>query len=340
MIDDAPVRVMAVGTVMVDVLAVGLPGIAEPGHVVYAPKGVQSRIGGHAVDVAIDLVALGHPPDAVALVAGVGTGMHASFADAEIARHGFQTLVQRFDTCDTGTNLVLEVEGEDRRFHIDPGANWLLDPGHVLEAARQFDPQVLTVRPGYTGIDHQLPDVLAPFRNTLVLLDVMQPHPARPPDLVVEALEHVDVVHCNEHEALLATGARDLDDAVDVLLDGGAGLVLLTSGGGGAHAVTPRDWVTQRGYRVDVVDATGCGDAFCAGAIAWLAATASPPTRETVDGLDADDLALLLAHAQAIGASAATAVGCVEGVSRRRVDELRAGQTTRVLSQTRATSRA
>ncbi len=337
---DQRVRVMAIGTVMVDVLAVGLPGVAEPGHVVYAPHGVQARIGGHAADVAIDLVSLGHPPDAVALVAGVGTGMHASFADAEIARHGFQTYLQRFATCDTGTNLVLEVDGEDRRSHVDPGANWLLEARHVLDAVERFDPQVVSLRPGDTGIDPRLTDVLAPLGDALVLLDVMQPHPSRPADLVLGAMEQVDVVHCNEHEALLATGEPDLDGAVDTLLDAGAGLVLVTAGGTGARAVTARYRVSQPGYRVEVVDATGCGDAFCAGVIAWLSAAAPPPTRAIIDGLDADDLTLLLAHAQAVGASAATAVGCVEGVDRRRIEGLRAGQTTRVLSQTRAMTRA
>jgi hypothetical protein len=55
--------------------------------------------------------------------------------------------------------------------------------------------------------------------------------------------------------------------------------------------------------------------------------------------LTPDDLAELLAHAQAVGASAATKTGCVEGVSRRLVDELRTSQVSRMLADTRTEAR-
>lgn len=329
-----PARVMAVGTVMVDVLAVGLPHVAAPGHVVYAPREIESLIGGHPIDVAIDLSKLGFPARSIGLVAALGDGMYGSYVAEVIEGYAFETFLQRVPSHDTGKNLVLEVEGEDRRFHIDPGANWFLDPAHVSDALAHFAPEVLTVRPGYTGIDLHLREILSDVPDALVLLDVMQPHPSRPVDLVVPALPYVDIIHCNEKEAMAVTGAPTVEGAVKSLLDRGPQVVLLTSGAAGARAATSAHAVAQPGFQIEAVDATGCGDAFCAGVIEWLIQFASTPTRSTLEEMTTDQLAELLAHAQAVGASAATAAGCVEGVSRRLVEELRTAQTPRILAAT------
>ncbi|MGA7272848.1 MAG: PfkB family carbohydrate kinase [Acidimicrobiia bacterium] len=330
-----PARVMAVGTVMVDVLAVGLPHIAEPGHVVYTPSEIESLIGGHPVDVAIDLVKLGFPSRSIGLVAAVGHGMYGAHVTEIIERHDVETFLQPVPSHDTGKNLVLEVEGEDRRFHLDPGANWYLDPDHVAGALERFGPHVLTLRPGYTGIDLHLEALLADLSGVLVMLDVMQPHPSRPVDLVVPVLPRVHIVHCNEKEAMAVTGAPNLESALASLLESGPRLVLLTSGASGARAITATSSVAQPGFQIDPVDATGCGDAFCAGVIEWLIEHTSPPTPSTLDELGPGDLAELLAHAQSVGAAAATRAGCVEGVSRRLVDQLRVTQLHRVVAATR-----
>jgi sugar/nucleoside kinase (ribokinase family) len=327
-------RVMAVGTVMVDVLAVGIPHVAEPGHVVYTPNQIEALIGGHPIDVAIDLAEMGIPAPSIGLVAAIGEGIYGSYVDEVIDRYGFETHLQRVASRDTGTNIVLEVAGEDRRFHIDPGANWDLSPRFVAEAIAGFAPQILTIRPGYTGIDRHVAELLEPLDETLVLLDVMQPHPSRPVDLVIPALQYVDLVHCNQREALTVTGAADLDEAVRVFFEHGVGMVLVTSGEHGASVITPSQVISQQGFEVDAVDATGCGDAFCAGIIEFLIRSESPPTRATLDGMGSQDQAMMLARGQTVGASAATKPGCVEGVSKQTVDAIWSHQGESVLEST------
>lgn len=334
-----PARVMAVGTVMVDVLAVELPGVADPGHVVYAPRDIESLIGGHPIDVAIDMAEMGHPSQAIGLVAAIGEGIHGSYVSEVIDRYRLSTYLQRVPDHDTGTNLVLEVVGEDRRFHIDPGANWYLSPNHVREAVKDFSPHVLTIRPGYSGIDLHLAELLGGFDDVLVLLDVMQPHPIRPPDLIGPALGSVDMVHCNEREAISATGASTVSEAIDGFLDAGVQAVFVTSGESGARAITPDYDVRQSGFAVDAVDATGCGDAFCAGLILGLIGIDPTPNRSTIERLDPPDLAGVLAQAQAVGASAATMPGCVEGVTRAAVDEIWSTQCEEVLATTNTSMR-
>jgi sugar/nucleoside kinase (ribokinase family) len=224
---------------------------------------------------------------------------------------------------------VLQVTGEDRRFHIDPGANWFLNPGFVAGALAEWRPDALTLRPGYSGIDLALDDVLAAAGDILVMLDIMQPHPSRPSEYLEGALRRADVLHCNEIEARFATGAATSEEAVRSLLDRGSALVLLTAGGRGATGYTTTHRISQPGFAVDVVDVTGCGDAFCAGVLHWMA-----DEKRAVPPDDPDDIARLLLRAQAVGAAAATAVGCVEGVTAPLVRQLLASQGDALLAAT------
>lgn len=324
-------RVMTIGTLGVDVLAVELPEIATPGTVVYSPREIETRVGGHPIDVAIDLVKLGAPPDDVAIVAALGKGIYADYVESVIDGYGLTTYLQTVDDRDVGRNMVLEVRGEDRRFHLDPGANWLLDPAHVAAALVEWQPDVVTVRPGYTGIDFDMETALAPAGDAMVLLDVMQPHPSRLPGYLDPALRHASVVHCNEFEARVALSAATIDEAVAGFISHGVELVLITSGEEGAAAFTRSHRITQPGFAVDVIDVTGSGDAFCAGFIHALAGSG--------EHLDPETLPRMLRAAQATGAAAATAVGCVEGVSAELVDRLVAEQGARVLSETVITER-
>lgn len=317
---------MTVGTLGVDVLAVELPEIASPGSVVYTPLPIETHIGGHPVDVAIDLVKLGADPEDVAIVTALGEGIYADYVASVIDDYGVRAFFQPVPGRDVGRNLVLEVAGEDRRFHLDPGANWALEPDHVAAALSEWGPEVVSVRPGYTGIDHDFDTALSPAGDALVLLDIMQPHPSRRSGYLDPALDHADIIHANELEARVATGAGTLDLAVDTLLAHDVELVLITAGEHGATAYTRTHRVTQPGLVVDAVDATGAGDAFCAGFIHAI--------EERDEHRNPEALPRLLSRAQATGAAAATAVGCVEGVSAELVARLIADQGARLLSDT------
>ena len=327
-------KVMAIGTVMVDVMSVGLAAVAQPGEVVYTT--VDTEIGGHPIDVAIDLIRLGHDPDSVAVVAAVGTGLFGNHARGIMADYGMRTFLQDVDSVDTGRNLVLSVMGEDRRFHLDPGANWWLEADHVISAASSWEPDFVTIRPGYTGIDLALEEIVGAMREACVLLDMMQPHPDRSPGYLDGALQHVDVIHCNRNEAMINARTSTLEDAVEWFLGEGPRLVLITDGDGGATAYTS-DWqVAQGPFDVDVVDATGCGDAFCAGVIEWFERVGIDDLRS----LDPGRLGELLLHAQAAGATAASAAGCTAGVSGSLRDRIIERQGAKIMADTEETSRA
>ncbi len=326
-------KVLATGTIMVDILAVELERIADPGEVVYLDREVDARIGGHPIDVGIDLVKLGLKPQEIGVVAAVGEGLFGDYVKRIIKQYGLQAFLQEIAKTDTGKNIVLENKGEDRRFHIDPGANWYLEPRFVIGKIRELSPQVVCIRPGYCGIDLKLEDIFqeAKAQNSFLFLDTMKFHPQRPKDLLLPLFHYTDAVHCNPKEAMANTGKNDLEEALKELLKRGAKVIFLTRGGNGAELITQEFRIEQPGFRVNFVDATGAGDAFCAGVVHKLLELNK---LEDIHKLSHDELIEVLMMGQAVGASATTEAGCVEGVSKDKVAQIMREQRERILHNT------
>jgi len=326
-------KVLAIGTIMIDVLAVELEKIAEPGEVVYLNRDIEARIGGHPIDVGIDLVKLGMNPEDIGVVAAVGKGLFGDYARKIIEQYQLMAFLQDIDTVDTGKNLVLEKKGEDRRFHIDPGANWLLDVAYVIERIRETSPDIVCIRPGYSGIDLQLEEVFKAIKaqNSFLFLDIMQFHPERPQHMLLPLLHYVDAVHCNEKEAMVTTGADNPVSAIRMILSKGASTVFLTRGEKGAAVITEKIWISQPNFKVDVVDATGAGDAFCAGVVHKMIEKGA---FKDIHKMGNDFLTELLIMGQVTGATAVTAAGCVEGVLEEKTENLLQSQKSDILHNT------
>lgn len=326
-------KVLAAGTIMVDILAVELARIADPGEVIYLDREVEVRIGGHPIDVGIDLVKLGLSPQEIGVVAAVGEGLFGDYVKRIIKQYRLQAFLQEVAKTDTGKNIVLESKGEDRRFHIDPGANWYLAPEFVKGKIRELSPKVFCVRPGYSGIDLKLEEVFqeAKAQNSFLFLDTMKFHPKRPRELLLPLFHYVDAVHCNPQEAMVNTGKDDPEEALKEILRRGAKVVFLTKGGQGAELITQELRITQPGFRVNFVDATGAGDAFCAGVVYKLIEL---NRLDDIHKMSHDKLIEVLMMGQAVGASAATEAGCVEGVARDKVDQIMREQGEKILKRT------
>jgi sugar/nucleoside kinase (ribokinase family) len=88
---------------------------------------------------------------------------------------------------------------------------------------------------------------------------------------VADCLPHADYLLPNDEQVLGFTGRADLADAATALLDTGVGCVAVTHGARGALVVTADESFAVPAYQVEVVDTTGCGDAFSAGFLRGLA---------------------------------------------------------------------
>jgi len=103
-------------------------------------------------------------------------------------------------------------------------------------------------------------DLLAPGEQCAAIVDWVGP-----------ALEHLDYLLPNEEQVLGLTGASDVGDGARRLLGCGVGCVAATCGDEGAVVVDREGEQRVPAFPVDVVDTTGCGDAFSAGFLRGLA---------------------------------------------------------------------
>jgi sugar/nucleoside kinase (ribokinase family) len=325
-------RVLSWGTFMCDIIAAGLNRVAEPGVIEYLTQPIELRLGGHPVDLVLDLAQVGVDPAEIGFVSTVGSDVFGDFLLAQVAPYGFDRLVRRVPG-GTGKTLILSVKGLDRMCHLDPAACMQMSLEHQEDALCQTQPEFFTLRPGYTNLDTRMASLLGtlrrgPLRDTFILLDLCAPY-AKPWSYYLELLPHVDAVHGNRKEIMRAAGEEDFAAATNKILSLGPHAVLLTKEGDGAEIVTPRYRVAQGAFDIPFVEPSGCGDAFCGGIVYALM---QQPRR--MAELDADALAEALVWGQALGAAAATAVGCVAGVTQDNVRKLIETQKARVLQST------
>lgn len=88
---------------------------------------------------------------------------------------------------------------------------------------------------------------------------------------VAPALAHLDHLLINEEQACGLTGADDAAGACAALRERGPAVVAATCGGDGAVIVSEAGTERVPAFDVDVVDTSGCGDAFSAGFVSGLA---------------------------------------------------------------------
>jgi sugar/nucleoside kinase (ribokinase family) len=102
-------------------------------------------------------------------------------------------------------------------------------------------------------------DILAPGEQAAQIVDWLAP-----------AFAHIDYLLPNEEQVLGLTGASDLQAGCEALLERGVGCVAATCGADGALVAGPDGAERVPAFAVDVVDTTGCGDAFSAGFLRGL----------------------------------------------------------------------
>jgi sugar/nucleoside kinase (ribokinase family) len=102
-------------------------------------------------------------------------------------------------------------------------------------------------------------DILAPGDQAAAILDWIAP-----------VFAHLDYLLPNDEQVQGLTGTDDLLAGCRALRDRGVGCVAATRGAEGAVVIDARGEEVVPAFEVDVVDTTGCGDAFSAGFLRGL----------------------------------------------------------------------
>lgn len=176
--------------------------------------------------------------------------------------------------CTTLVFVSLDEHGErEFSFVRKPGADYLLEKKDVdravIDDAKMvhFGMATLTNSPGretlFTSLDY------AKNKNKRISFDPNYrahcwPDFEEAKRMALMGLEYADIVKMSETEVELFLGysVREVEKAAKYMLDMGKEAVFITLGGDGAYYASREGCGLAKSYPIQVVDTTGCGDAF------------------------------------------------------------------------------
>lgn len=263
--------VSVIGLYILDVLGRPVTRIPDRGGIDFIEE-IRLTVAGTAGGTVIDTAKLGLRSLAVG---AVGTDEKADFVLATMEKHGIDiSAMQRLEGVPTSSTILnvrpngdrpaLHVRGASDHFDVPPAAY-----DQVFAAP--------IVHLGGTGLlrklDGEPSRVLlreAKARGCTTTFDLLGTNP-RTLAIVEPLLPFVDYFMPSIEEARDMAGQATPDDCAKFFLDRGTTCCVFTLGGDGAF-LAHRDGTTLSvpAYAINVVDTTGCGDAFDAGFITAL----------------------------------------------------------------------
>lgn len=161
------------------------------------------------------------------------------------------------------------------------------------------------------------------FQGKYILLDINLRKRCHTIDTVKNSIEHADILKLNETEIVEIAGIYNipyttLPDAASILLEKtGLSLIVVTLGEKGAYAVSKEvKGVYSPGYRIDLVDPCGSGDAFTAAFLTSL--------------LKGEALETALQRGNALGALVATQKGATQPVKEEHISDFLESKPERI----------
>lgn len=270
----AKVKVVALGAHILDILGRPVTEIPE-GQGGALIEEIRLSPAGAAGGTAVTLAKLGA---SVVSAGAVGVDDAGDVLVRALERFGVDCsrLVRRPDVQTSATILPIRPNGDRPALHVI-GANgtYTIDdvPWEEIESASYLH----VGGPEFLGSENAT-SILQRARaaGTVTTCDILADGWPELLDMLAPAMEHVDYLFPNEDQAVALTGISDPLDAARALLDRGVGCVAMTRGADGSAIVSPDGTELVPAFETDVVDTTGCGDAFVAGFIRGLSLGRSP----------------------------------------------------------------
>ncbi|MFE0452938.1 carbohydrate kinase family protein [Streptomyces sp. NPDC058914] len=306
-------KVVTMGVHVLDVLVRPVEAIPE-GQGATLVEDIRMTAAGTAGGTALTLAKLGA---SVRSAGAIGADPTGDLLVQLLRRAGIGTesLVRRADTPTSASVLPIRPNGDRPSLHL-LGANITYGLDDVPWDAIAEATHLHLGGPELIGVDVAARILsYAKEHDTVTSVDLLAPGVLGSFEQIEAALPHVDHLLPNEDQVLGFSGERELAAGVERLRGAGAGVVAVTRGGEGALVVTGEGSETVPAFAVDVVDTTGCGDAFSAGYLRGLGLGRAPGEAAVLgcaaaalvaQGLGSDHGDFDLAAADAFAASAKT----------------------------------
>ncbi len=292
---------LCAGILFADYICAPIARVPEPGELIPTER-IQLAMGGCAANAGWDLAKVGYR---VGVSGCVGEDAFGQFIIDTLAAGGVDVSgVHQVPATGTASTMVVNVEGQDRRFISTPGASNSFSVEHIpydwVRQAKVFYVGGYLMMPKLET--EALVDLFRAARGagTKTVLDVVLFGGENYWDTLAKILPETDVFLPNDDEAAIITGVGDPVEQAERFRSAGAHTVVVTRGDRGTVLVADKMRLRTGVYPTQYVGGTGAGDAFDAGYIAGL--------------LRGEDPAGCLRWGSALGASCVRAVGATESV--------------------------
>ena len=258
---------IAMGVHVLDVLVRPVDAIPE-GQGGLLVEEIRITAAGTAAGTALTLAKLG----ATTRCAGaIGRDEVGDMLLRLLERQGIDTslIVRRDDAPTSATVLPIRPNGDRPALHVI-GANQTYGPADAPWDAIAEATHLHLGAPEFMG-GEAAAEILSRAREsgTVTSADILAPGEGLL-DWIGAAFDQLDYLLPNREQVLALTGADDLVEGARALIERGVGCVAATCGADGATIVDADTVEHVPAFEVDVVDTTGCGDAFSAGFLRGL----------------------------------------------------------------------
>jgi len=275
-------KVVTMGVHVLDVLVRPVEEIPE-GQGATLVDDIRMTAAGTAAGTALTLAKLGAE---VRTAGAIGTDPTGDLLIQLLHRAGIDTefLVRRIDTSTSASVLPIRPNGDRPSLHL-LGANvtYGLDdvPWDALAEATHLHlggPELIGAEVAARILSY------ARDHDVVTSVDLLAPGELGTFDQIEPLLPYVDYLLPNDDQVLGFSEEEDLVTGAKKLLTAGAGLVAVTRGGDGALLVTAEGTESVPAFDVEVVDTTGCGDAFSAGFLRGVSLGRTPRESAVLGG--------------------------------------------------------
>ncbi len=275
--------------------------------------------GGGPANVAVGLARLGVSVGFIGKVGDdpFGVFLRRTMSEADVDVAGLRSATTARTTL---AFVATRSDGQkDITFYRNPGADMLLSPEEVdvaaLRSARVFHFGAVSMSQSPAREATLAAARAAHEAGLLVSFDPnwrpsLWDDPVEARELIWEAMPRARVVHCAYEEWEFVTGTTDLEAGARKIRDVGPKLVVVTQGEGGCYFDSGAARGQVPGFRVEVVDSLGAGDAFVAAMLSRLMGAAD------LERLGESELRETMVYANAAGALTCTKRGVIPALPR------------------------
>ena len=294
--------IVSMGVHILDVLGRHVSEI-PPGQNIALIDEIRITAAGTAAGTSVDMAKLGCK---VIAVGAAGDDEMGNVLLGIMNRYGIDTshMKRKKGVQTSGTMLPIRPNGERPALHVmGTNATFCFEdvPQDVVRNANFVHIGGFYLMPKFDGEDTVKTLKVAREGKAITTMDILGVKQDNMAEKILPAMPYLDYFMPNLEEAQMITGLTDLDELCDFFLNAGAKHVVLKMGARGSLIKNKKGMRLRiPAFKVDVVDTTGCGDAWTGGFITGLSR-----------GMNIEESAVL---GSACGSLVATGLGSDAGI--------------------------